>query len=222
MRARVALGVLVASLAAVAPATAHVEVLPARVEQGVALELTVRVPTERNLPTTAVQVQFPSQVTVYSFGVPPPGWTVRPQLATDGRYRGVVFRGGTIGVGRFADFTMLATPFETGTVAWKVRQTYADGQVKPWTGPPEQEGGTSQETGPSAPGPAARMEIVAAGTAVPGAPAAVAGRDDDDSGAAIWLGVIAIAIAALAAIGVGLLWSTRPARLPEDDEGGSQ
>jgi hypothetical protein len=60
---------------------------------------------------------------------------------------------------------------------------------------------------------------VAAGTAVSDAPAAVAGRDDDDSGAAIWLGVIAIGIAALAAIGVGLLWSTRPARLPEDDEG---
>ena len=51
------------------------------------------------------------------------------------------------------------------------------------------------------------------------APAAVAaGGDDDDSGAAIWLGVIAIGISALAAVGVGLLWSTRPARLPEDDE----
>lgn len=220
MRARIALGALVVALAAVAPAAAHVEVLPARVEQGVALELTVRVPTERNLPTTAVEVQFPSQVTVYSFGEPPAGWTVHPQLANDGRYRGVLFRGGTIGVGRYADFTMLATPFETGTVAWKVRQTYQDGQVKPWTGPPEEEGGSSQETGPSAPGPAARMEIVAAGTAVPAAPAAVAGRgDDDDSGAAIWLGVIAIGIAALAAVGVGLLWSTRPARLPEDDEG---
>jgi uncharacterized protein YcnI len=208
---------LVVSLVVVAPAAAHVEVLPARVEQGTALELTVRVPTERNLPTTAVQVRFPSQVTVYSFGEPPSGWTVHPQLADDGRYRGVVFRGGTIGAGRYADFTMLATPSEAGTVAWKVRQTYQDGQVKPWTGTPVQEGGSSQETGPSAPGPAAQMEIVAAGTAA--SPAAVAGRDDDDSGAAIWLGVIAIGIAALAAIGVGLLWSTRPARLPEDDEG---
>ena len=76
MRARIALGALVASLAAVAPAAAHVDVLPAQVEQGKALELTVRVPTERNLPTTAVHVQFPSQVTVYSFGEPPRGWTV--------------------------------------------------------------------------------------------------------------------------------------------------
>jgi len=212
-----ALASLVAVLGVAAPATAHVEVLPDRVEQGKALELTVRVPTERNLPTTAVQVQFPTQVTVYSFGEPPPGWTVKPRLATDGRYRGVTFTGGTIGIGRYADFTMLATPFETGTVLWKVRQTYQDGQVKPWTGTPVDQGGSSQETGPSAPGPAAEMEIVAAGAAVPGAPAA-ATSGGDDSGAAIWLGVIAIGISALAAVGVGLLWSTRPARLPEDDE----
>lgn len=218
MRARIALAALVAALAVAAPAAAHVEVLPDRVEQGRALELTVRVPTERNLPTTAVQVQFPAQVTVFSFGEPPPGWTVTPRLAADGRYRGVAFTGGEIGVGRYADFTMLATPFETGTVLWKVRQTYQDGQVKPWTGTPVDQGGGSQETGPSAPGPAAEMEIVAAGSAVSGAAAGADGDGDGDSGAAIWLGVIAIVIAALAALGVGLLWSTRPARLPEDDE----
>lgn len=219
MRARIALGALVASLAAAAPAAAHVDVLPALVEQGKALELTVRVPTERNLPTTAVHVQFPSQVTVYSFGEPPRGWTVKPELATDGRLRGVTFQGGTIPVGRYADFTMLGTPFQTGTVLWKVLQTYQDGQVKPWTGTPVAEGGSAQETGPSAPGPAARMDIAPAGTVVSGAPATVVTRGGGgDSGAAIWLGVIAIGISALAAVGVGLLWSTRPARLPEDDE----
>jgi len=50
---------------------------------------------------------------------------------------------------------------------------------------------------------------------------AAPGGDDDDSGAAIWLGVIAIAISALSAFGVGMLWSTRPARLPDDEAGGS-
>ena len=218
MRARIALAALVAALAVAAPAAAHVEVLPARVEQGKSIELTVRVPTERNLPTTAVQVDFPTEVTVSSFAEPPPGWTVKPRLAVDGRYRGVTFSGGTIGVGRYEDFRMLATPFQTGAVLWKVRQTYEDGQVKPWTGTPVDQGGNAQETGPSAPGPAAEMEIVAAGAAVAGAPTAAAARDGDDSGAAIWLGVIAIGVSALAAVGVGLLWSTRPARLPEDDE----
>jgi hypothetical protein len=47
--------------------------------------------------------------------------------------------------------------------------------------------------------------------------AAAASGGDDGSGAAIWLGVIAIGISALAALGVGLLWSTRPARLPEEE-----
>ena len=114
---------------------------------------------------------------------------MKPELATDGRLRGVTFQGGTIPVGRYADFTMLATPFQTGTVLWKVLQTYQDGQVKPWTGTPVAEGGTSQETGPGSPGPASQMEIVPAGTVVSGVPAAVAtGGGDDDSGAAIWLG----------------------------------
>ena len=61
-----------------AQASAHVDVLPTEVAQGEPLEFTVRVPTERQLPTTRVRVEFPSQITVYSFAAPPPGWTMRP------------------------------------------------------------------------------------------------------------------------------------------------
>jgi hypothetical protein len=63
--------------------------------------------------------------------------------------------------------------------------------------------------------------VLAAGAA-PAAPAGpAAGGDDDSSGAGIWLGVIAIGISGLAAVGVGLLWSSRPARLPPDEPGES-
>lgn len=210
----VLLAALLAAVAA-AQAQAHIEVLPATAEQGVAVEFTIRVPTERELPTTAVEVTFPSQVTVFSFADPPPGWRVQPITAANGRLSGVRYTGGRIGVERYADFRLLGTPFEAGTAPWKTRQTHADGQVKPWTGPPEKEGEESTETGPTDPGPAAAVEIVPEGTPTTTA-AAAPSSNGDDSGAGIWLGVIAIAISALAALGVGLLWSTRPARLPED------
>jgi uncharacterized protein YcnI len=188
------------------------------VPAGQAVEFTVRVPTEREVPTTRVRVDFPSQVTVFSFADPPPGWRLTPLRRPEGRFRGVVYSGGSIPVGRYADFRMLGTPFEEGQAVWPSRQTYADGQVKPWTGPPETPGqAEARETGPADPGPAAAVEITAPGSAPAGT--AVDGDDGDGSGAAIWLGVIAIGISLLAALAVGFLWSTRPAKLPDDGEG---
>ena len=192
------------------------DVLPREVAQGEAVQLTVRVPSERNLATTRVRVEIPPQITVYSFGPPPPGWQVLPVRGPDGRFRSIVYTGGTIPPARYADFTMLGTPFESGTAVWKVRQTYADGVVKPWTGPPEKPGDETAETGPGAPGPAAAVTVLEPGVSVGGGAAAASG--DDDSDAAIWLGVIAIGISALAMVAVGFLWSTRPATLPLDDD----
>jgi hypothetical protein len=60
------------------------------------------------------------------------------------------------------------------------------------------------------------VQVSEAGQA-PAGTTVVSNSDDDGSGAAIWLGVIAIGISLLAALAVGFLWSTRPARLPEDD-----
>jgi uncharacterized protein YcnI len=203
-------------LAGAAVASAHVEVLPTTATVNESTQFTVRVPTERDVPTTGVQVLFPAQITVYSFAEPPPGWRMTPLRRPDGRYRGVVYSGGTIPVGRYADFNMLGTPFSAGQALWPSRQTYADGQVKPWTGPPEQPGQEAPESGPTEPGPAAVVQVSEAGQA-PAGTTVVSNSDDDGSGAAIWLGVIAIGISLLAALAVGFLWSTRPARLPEDD-----
>jgi hypothetical protein len=36
------------------------------------------------------------------------------------------------------------------------------------------------------------------------------------SGGAVWLGVVGIALGVLALVGVGLVWSSRPADLPPD------
>lgn len=203
-----------ALLASAAPAAAHVDVLPLTIAEGEATELIVRVPSERDLATTRVRVEVPEEVTVFSLAEPPAGWAVASVPGPDGRVRAVVWSGGAIPAGRYADFRMLATAFASGDVLWRARQTYADGRVKPWTAPATED--AAAETGPTDPGPGSPMTILAEGDAEPAAAAPTAG--DDDSGAAIWLGVIAIGISALAALGVGLLWSTRPTRLPGDEE----
>ncbi len=155
---------LLAFLAVASSASAHVQILPATATVQQAQEFTVRVPTERPLPTTAVQVTFPSEVAVYSFAPPPAGWRAT-KIQRDGRFVGVKYTGGSIPVNQYLDFHFLGTPTKDGTSVWKSLQTYADGQVKPWTGKPEATGAVSAESGPTAPGPAASVVIKAEGDA---------------------------------------------------------
>lgn len=217
--AAVALGLLVTLLAA-GTASAHVDVLPQTLSQDQSGELTIRVPNERtDADTTRVRVGIPEQVTVFSIGPMPPGWTATPIRGANGKFATLVFSGGSIPPDHYADFTVLGTPFATGQAVWPVVQSYSDGKDKPWTGPPETPGEEAPESGPTDPGPAAAQTILAAGQAPASdgtAPAASGGSDD--SSTAIWLGVIAIGVALLAVLATGFLWSTRPATLPEDDE----
>lgn len=210
--------VLAALLALVtaAPAAAHVDVLPTRVQQGEAVALTVRVPTERDVATIRVRVDFPPEFTVYSFGPPPQGWRTVPRRAPDGRIVGVVWQGGRIPPEGYADFTLLATPFDAGTTRWTSIQTYADGVRKPWTGPVEKSGEATPETGPESPGAAAGVEVVPAGTPVTELTPAAASTGDSDAG--LWAGLIAIVIALIALGWTTHLWTTRPVALPVDDD----
>jgi len=202
-------------LATATSAVAHVDVLPLEVPVGTPSAMTVRVPTERDLATVAVRVEIPEGVTAFSVREPPAGWRARTITGDDGRISAIEWRGGRIGVGEYQDFGLLATPTEAGATVWNSLQTYADGVVKPWTAPPAGDDAPTVETGPGDPGPAAEVLVVApdddsAGVAGPAA-------DDGGSDAGVWLGVVAIGIAALAVLGVGLLWSSRPAPLPPEE-----
>jgi hypothetical protein len=218
-RARTSLAGALAGLAlAAAPAAAHVEVIPAGdLRVGRPAELTVRVPSERSVATVGVTLRVPPEVLVSSVGAAP-GWRVATTPGAGGRVDVVAFSGGRIGAGRHQDFTLLATPTAGGTAVWPAAQTYADGAVKPWTGPPADGETARAETGPAAAGPAPATPVLAAGAPAPAAAPGRPGADDDGSGAAVWLGLIAIGIAALAALGTGLLWASRPVALPPDDD----
>ncbi len=205
MRAARLIG-LVVSLAAAAPAAAHVEVLPNEVTVGEAQRFTIRVPTEGNVATTSVRVTFPADVVVYSFAAPPPGWTVRP-VESGGTVTAAEYRGTPVGPKRFIEFEFLGNPQTAGKTVWPALQRLADGSVRRWTGPPE------------ANEPAAIVTIRTADGKTSTQPTAVASATRTSSSAGIWLGVIAVAFSALAALVTGLLWSSRPAKLPEDEPG---
>ena len=217
------LAAALAALAVPGVAAAHVEVLPATVAPGADQELTIQVPNERDIATTRVSVTFPRGLSVYSLARTP-GWTQQPLLSADKRLRGVVYSGGRISPRHYETFHVLAVGERSGVFAWKVLQAYADGKVKPWTGQPERDGAAeAPETGPTQRGPSPATRIaepaaVAGNAASPAkvAPAAAPAPARTSSGAAIWLGVIAIVLASAAVLFVGLLWSTRPAHLPED------
>ena len=205
MRRVLGLAAAVGSLALATPAFAHVEVLPSEVTVGQAQRFTVRVPTEGNVATTSVRVTFPADVVVYSFEAPPSGWAVKP-VERDGTFTAAEFRGPPVAPHRFIDFAFLGNPQTAGKTVWPALQRLADGSITRWTGPPE-----GKE-------PAAIVTVLAADspTANP-ATTAVASATRTSSSAGIWLGVIAIAFSALAALATGMLWSSRPARLPGDD-----
>lgn len=220
MRPALAALVPLAVICSATPAAAHIDVLPARAVQEQALQLTFRVPNEREVPTTRVRVDFPPQFTVYALGQPPAGWRQTQRVSRDGQVVGVVYSGGLVPVGEYRDFTVLATPFDAGAGVFRSYQTYSDGKTKPWTGPPEQPGEITEETGITEPGAAAAVLIQtpadATAAAATGTAAVTAVRTE--SGAATWIGIIGIVIGLLAFAAAGFLWATRPVTLRPDDD----
>jgi uncharacterized protein YcnI len=180
-------------------ALAHVEVKPKRAPAGAEARLTFEVPNERpDAATTTIAIQLPAGVgagTTRRSG----GWRVRTSgrrvtlVAPDGRE----LRGDERG--RFP--LELQLPLRPRTsLTFKVLQTYDDGEIVRWIGPP----GTSE--------PAARLRLAAAEpeqppaeqeqqpaetqTTTPSPPAEDSGGDG--GGVPIWAGIGLLLLAAVA------------------------
>jgi uncharacterized protein YcnI len=143
-----------AMLAVSAPAWAHVVVSPEVVTPGDYETLTVSVPTEKEVPTTKIRVEVPEGF-LLSGVQPVPGW--EHTFEEDGGVvTAVTFSGGEIRPREFQQFLLQAqAPEEPGEYPWKAFQTYEDGSVVEWTGPPD-----SEE-------PASVIEVVSGGSEHP-------------------------------------------------------
>ena len=206
-----------AALLALAPvASAHVTMQPEEVPAGGFTRLDVRVPTERDdASTTKVEVQFPPGF-LFASTEPVPGWQAKIAMRKldkpveqfgeriSEEVGQVTFTADNesagIGPGEFQDFGLsLSVPDKAGSaLTFKAVQTYSNGEVVRWIGPPD-----SEEPAPRVQLAAAEPEGAASEPASEqqAAPPAESGGDDDSGNT---LAIIALVVG-VAGLATGLL-----------------
>ena len=150
-RSKIVAGASLALLALTQVAQAHVTVQPNEAPAGAFFRFVIRVPNERDVPTTKVRVEFPENLIFTSFQ-PKEGWdrvVKMKKLAepieafgsqVDEVVGSVTYSGGSIGVGEFDEFGFsVRVPEEEGELEFRAFQTYEGGEVVEWTGPADGE-----------------------------------------------------------------------------------
>lgn len=220
------LGTLVIVVAGATVASAHVTVNPSSVPKGTSdVILTFRVPNESaTASVVGLKIRFPlAHPIVLVSPEAGSGWQVnvtksalpKPVTTDDGTFTSITseidWSGGTIGVGQFGEFNVLAQgiPTDADQLAFKAIQTYGDGSVVSWIEVPTKAVPDPLHPAPtitltSAAGSGAATATTAAAAAT--APAAASGGSGSDA-----LAVAALILAGFAAL-VALLavWLGRP------------
>jgi uncharacterized protein YcnI len=115
-------------------AHAHAVVFPKSSTPGAYEKYVLRVPNEKGVPTTRVEIRFPSSIRVVSFG-DVEGWTLEQIRDSANAIVGAVWTG-SLPPERFIEFPFVAVnPTESATLTWPVYQTYTDNERVAWTGP---------------------------------------------------------------------------------------
>lgn len=126
-----AIGVLVGTQIA----GAHVTVVPNQSPAGAYELYSVRVPTEKAIPTVKVRLDFPAGVDVSRFA-PAPGWTRAVDKDATGRIVAVTWSGGSIASDEIGLFAFQGRNGTGGALSFKATQTYSDGSVVEWANAP--------------------------------------------------------------------------------------
>ena len=114
-------------------AVAHVTVSPKVSTPGAWEKYEIRLPNEKTVPTTSLEVRFPVGLRIMSFEEKP-GWTVEPVRGPGGAITGARWTG-QLPPERFTEFGVIAVnPKQAGELSWKATQTYADGARVEWSG----------------------------------------------------------------------------------------
>lgn len=136
-RARFVMPITVVSvvLALIVPALAfgHAVVFPKTSTPGAFERYVLRVPNERTVATTRVEIRFPADARVTSFE-DVAGWQLEVLTDSAKRIVGAVWTG-SLPPQRFVEFPFMAANPKTSTqLVWPAFQTYSDGERVEWTG----------------------------------------------------------------------------------------
>jgi uncharacterized protein YcnI len=162
---------------------AHAVVFPKTSTLGAYERYVLRVPNEKAVATTRVELRFPAGVRVTSFA-DVPGWQLEVVTDSAKAITAAIWTG-TLPPQRFIEFPFVAVnPKTDARLEWPAYQTYADGQRVEWTGP---EGSKSP----------ASATMVAAAAAAPG------GAAQEGGGLTRWLPWAALVIS-LVSLGLAM------------------
>jgi uncharacterized protein YcnI len=110
---------------------AHVTVWPRESQAGAGERYTVRVPTEGQVATTAVELDVPADVRITGVLVGG-GYTYEARREGE-RIVAITWRQ-EIKPGEYGEFVFFAVNPKSGQIAWKARQRFADGTSADWVG----------------------------------------------------------------------------------------
>jgi YD repeat-containing protein len=129
-------------------AAAHVTVLPKEVPAKGLQEFFIRVPTEKDQPTTSVRIVLPEGFELLRVR-PTAGWKYEFERDANDRVTAVTWSGGQIGRTEYEVFTFMARAQNPGTYKLDAYQTYGKSDVVAWINAAE-------------PRPAPQVKVVAA------------------------------------------------------------
>ncbi|WP_342565751.1 DUF1775 domain-containing protein [Paenibacillus sp. FSL R7-0345] len=113
-----------------AVASAHVTVSPAESTTGAWETYTLKVPSEKDVATTQIDLRMPEGAEFKQYETTP-GWTV----TVEGNKVSWIASGDGILAGQFQRFYFTAkNPDTAGDIAWDAYQHYADGSLVQWSG----------------------------------------------------------------------------------------
>lgn len=128
--------ILIMSLVA-GVASAHVTIDPNQVPQDSWQKLTIKVPTEKDIPTTKVKIVVPDKAEIMNLE-PAPGWTYAVEKDANGKITSITWTAEGKGLlpGEFMQFNVMAkVAKDAKTLRFKAYQTYQDGSLVKWIGP---------------------------------------------------------------------------------------
>jgi uncharacterized protein YcnI len=117
-------------------ASAHVTVKPNVSAPGAWETYTIKIPVEKEIPTTKVTLKIPDGLEFQQYQ-PVPDWKVTTKKDGSGKVTTITWEASGDGIlpGQFQQFNFVAkNPDKEGSASWDAYQYYKDGTIVEWTG----------------------------------------------------------------------------------------